>query len=123
MADFGKLLRSYREAAHVSMGALARHLGVSVTYISDVERGTRAPLSKERIEAAAIFLKLTHEQERKIAAAAAESRGFYELGAANLPEPGKEAGATLMRGWPRYTETEFEKLKRFLDDLEREGNR
>jgi transcriptional regulator with XRE-family HTH domain len=120
MADFGKLLRSFREAAHVSMGALSRHLGVSVTYISDVERGTRAPLAKERIASAAQLFGLSPEKERALAAAAAESRGFYELGVENLPAPGRDAGATLMRGWPRYTEAEFKKLKEFLEDLERE---
>jgi transcriptional regulator with XRE-family HTH domain len=116
--DFGKLLRSLREAARVTMGDLAHYLKVSVTYISDVERGTRAPLSKERIEAAAVLFKLDREQTRQLLAAAAEQRGFYELKAEGLPQPGKEAGAALMRGWPSYTETDFKKLKEFLDSLE-----
>lgn len=120
MADFGKLLRSFREAAGVSMGALARHLGVSVTYISDVERGTRAPLTSERISNAAELLKLAPQRVKELDAAAGEARGFFELG---ITSPvAREVGATLMRGWPRYSDTDLHKLKEFLDSLhEKEG--
>ncbi len=116
MADFGKLLRSFREAAGVSMGALARHLRVSVTYISDVERGTRAPLTSERIAQAADLMKLPPAQVRELDAAAGEARGFFELG---ITSPvAREVGATLMRGWPSYTDTELQKLMELLAELE-----
>ncbi len=116
MADFGRLLRSLREAAGVSMGALARYLEVSVTYISDVERGTRAPLTSERIKKAAEVLKLSSAQIRELDGAAAEVRGFFELG---ITSPvAREVGATLMRGWPSYTDEEFQKLKDLLAELE-----
>jgi transcriptional regulator with XRE-family HTH domain len=50
------MLREAREAAGKSQGELARALGVSVTYVSDVERNTRAPFTPVRAWMAADFL-------------------------------------------------------------------
>ena len=47
--EFGPLLRSLRVEANVSLGELARHLSFSVPYLSDVERGTKNPLSTDKI--------------------------------------------------------------------------
>jgi transcriptional regulator with XRE-family HTH domain len=116
MADFGKLLRSLREAAGVSMGALARHLEVSVTYLSDVERGTRAPLSNDRIQKTAELLSLPRDTVRELAAAAGDVRGYFEL---DITSPtSRDVGATLMRGWPSFGDAEFRRLMEVLDELE-----
>lgn len=112
---FGKVLRQVREEAKVSMGALARHLGVSVAYLSDVERGNRAPLTNERIFSAAEFLRI---EESSLLEAAAESRGFYELPTSELSPKGRQVGATLMRGWPNYTDKEFEEIARLLQRID-----
>src|ERR1035438_1988228 len=53
---FGKLLRKLRIEAARSIGEVARHLEVSTVYVSDVERGVRAPFTTERIKQAARFL-------------------------------------------------------------------
>src|SRR5580700_8545048 len=53
---FGNLLRKLRIESGRSIGEVARHLEVSTVYISDVERGVRAPLTAERILRAAQFL-------------------------------------------------------------------
>lgn len=37
----GATMRTAREKANVSMGQMARELGLSVTYVSDLERGYR----------------------------------------------------------------------------------
>ena len=46
---FGKLLRELRRANEKNLGDVAEYLGVSVSYISAIERGTRGPLSKSEI--------------------------------------------------------------------------
>lgn len=112
---FGELLRASREEAGVSMGTLARHLRVSVPYLSDVERGNRPPLVSQRILEAASFLAVDSEP---LFTAAAEDKGCYELNAAQVTPRGREVGASLMRGWPSYTDSEFEKIQRLLDDLD-----
>lgn len=38
----GQKLRTAREQAGVSMGQMSRALGISVTHVSDLERGNRA---------------------------------------------------------------------------------
>ena len=46
---FGDTLRRTRQEAEKTLGDVARLLGVSVVYVSDVERGNRRPFSNERI--------------------------------------------------------------------------
>jgi transcriptional regulator with XRE-family HTH domain len=112
---FGKVLRQLREEAKVSMGTLARHLEISVAYLSDVERGNRAPLTNERILNAAEFL---HAEAGPLLEVAAESRGYYELSASELSPQGRQVGATLMRGWPTYTDKHFEEIARLLQRID-----
>jgi transcriptional regulator with XRE-family HTH domain len=56
MSEFGNLLRNARQRAGMTQGDVARSLCVSVTYISDVERGERPPLVRGRIDAVAALL-------------------------------------------------------------------
>lgn len=53
---FGTILRSARERSGKSQADLARFLGVSVQYVSDVERSVRTPFTREKCLAAAHFL-------------------------------------------------------------------
>ena len=54
---FGDALRKYRQNAGKTLGDVAKLLGVSVVYVSDIERGNRRPFSNERILKIAKFLK------------------------------------------------------------------
>lgn len=116
--EFGELLRALRIAAAVSLGELSRHLEISVTYLSDVERGTRAPLSPARIGKTANFLGLTAADATRLLEVAAKSRGFFELAAENMSPTGSKVGAALMRGWPQYTEADLERIAKLLEELE-----
>lgn len=53
---FGRALRSAREAAGVSQRQLAQRLGVSGTFVSDVEAAHRTPLTLGLLKKAADFL-------------------------------------------------------------------
>ena len=57
------LLRELREVARLSQRDLAQKLGVTVSYVSSVERGEK-PLTPERIEATASALKLDDEDRK-----------------------------------------------------------
>jgi transcriptional regulator with XRE-family HTH domain len=46
---FGDLLRRKRREATKTLGDVAKLLGISVVYLSDVERGNRKALSNQRI--------------------------------------------------------------------------
>ena len=47
--EFGALLRKLRRAADKTLGEIAKVAGVSIVYLSDVERGNRSPFSTDRI--------------------------------------------------------------------------
>lgn len=109
--EFGRILRHHREKAEKSMGELARHLGVSVPYLSDVERGNRLPLTKERIYKTAELLDLNPEI---LLTVAAQSRGAFELDATEVSQKAREVGAALMRGWSDLSEEDLEKIHQIV---------
>jgi transcriptional regulator with XRE-family HTH domain len=57
----GKLLREYREERNLTQGNIAECVGVSVPYLSDLERGNRS-FSAERLSSIAGALKLGTEE-------------------------------------------------------------
>ncbi len=116
--EFGSLLRQLRGATIFSMGQLARHLGVKVPYLSGVERGKRAPLSNERINEAASFLGLSGSDHERLLAAAAESRGFFELVSDAVSPAKQELGAALARGWSDLDEGKVASLRKILAEPE-----
>lgn len=114
--EFGSLFRRLREAAGVSMGQLARYLGVSTPYLSDVERGRRAPLTEGRIRQASSYLGLDEKNATQLVGAAAESRGFFELGLDAVSQTKFELGAALARRWPSLGD---DRARKVLEELEK----
>lgn len=110
-SEFGDLLRKIRRKSGKTMLDLAEHLGVSVVFISDVERGNRAPLTRERIVKAAEYLGV---DPGPFLVAAAKSKGSFELDATRVSVKAREVGAALMRGWTKLDEEDLEKIARIL---------
>ena len=108
---FGSLLRTMRESAGKSMGEVARHLGLTVPFISDVERGNRGPLPPEKIRLVAAFLGI---DSTELLRAAAESRGVVQLAATTTSR--LEAGAALMRGWENLSEEDLRDLTNYMNE-------
>lgn len=59
---FGEALRKARVGRGFTLRAVAERIGVSITYLSDVERGERPPLSAERIGAVAAALSIRPDE-------------------------------------------------------------
>lgn len=110
--EFGRLLRRLRTGAERSMGQLARHLDISVSFLSDVERGIRAPLMNERIEEAAGYLGV---DSTELLDAAARSRGVFELKVNVGGDDARRVGAALMRGWP-LDEDKIERIRKIIEE-------
>ena len=72
---FGDLLRKLRRQAHKTLGDVSRELGVSIPYLSDVERGNRKPFTTERLLKLAKFLTIDASQ---LIEAADRDKGFIE---------------------------------------------
>jgi transcriptional regulator with XRE-family HTH domain len=107
--DFGELFRQERKRAGKNLGEVAQRLKVSLTYLSDVERSTRPPLSIDRIRDAAVFMAIPGDRVLALLKAAAAYQGAFEL-----PVPsssmGKEAGAALARGWNSLDDDAFRQI-------------
>jgi len=108
---FGDLLRNTRKKAGKSMLDLAQHLGVSVVFISDVERGNRAPFTSDKILKVAELLEVDPEPLLQVAA---ETRGTFELDATQVSGKAREVGAVLMRGWTELNERDLDLIAQIV---------
>jgi transcriptional regulator with XRE-family HTH domain len=72
---FGDLLRTLRRKANKTLGNVARELGVSIVYLSDVERGNRKPFNTERLIQLARYLEV---DAAALIEAADKERGIIE---------------------------------------------
>jgi transcriptional regulator with XRE-family HTH domain len=108
---YGLLLRKLREQSGKSMGALARHLGLTTPYLCDVELGRRAPLSTSHTIKAANFLGV---DPQSLIVVAVECREAVEF---KTPKStvGREAVAALLRRSDDFTDEEWGDLQAFLD--------
>jgi transcriptional regulator with XRE-family HTH domain len=106
---FGELLRQLRVAAGKSVGALARHLGVSVVYVSDVERGRRGPFVMDKLYQTATFLGVDPEV---LVRAATNDKGSVNLDTKDYPDSAIDLFTSLARGKRR--EEIYQKLLKVL---------
>ena len=106
---FGRLLREYRKRADKTLGQVARKLGVSVVYVSDVERGNRAPFLTPRIVTMARFLQASPV---RLLQAAAKERGFFEFDVSSASPKALEALSGLARR--DVTDDQWEEIVKIL---------
>jgi len=118
MILFGELFRQARKRSGKSMGEVARRLELSVTFLSDVERGTRPPLSPERVRAAAAYLESDDATVLQLLEAAAASTGSFSLPVPTSPQ-GRMAGAALMRSFEHLDDEAYDSIVRLLKEKER----
>ena len=112
---FGDALRTTRRNAEKTLGDVAKLLGISVVYVSDVERGNRRPFSNERILEIARFVKT---DPAPLIAAADVERGVieYDITKARPLEAAVVGG--LVSGLARggVTDDQLQKIKTILKD-------
>lgn len=106
---FGGFLRYARQSAGLSQCELATLLGVSNSYISDVENDRRRPLNMARMLKAARRLGIS-----LLSAVRAKARGdgFFYLSTPLHHDFGMKVGALLSMAWldlspPDFVEIEF----------------
>ena len=112
---FGDALRRTRHDAEKTLSDFAKLLGVSVVYVSDVERGNRKPFSNERIFKVAKFVNT--DPAPLIAAAAAE-RGAFEYDINNARPLEAAVLGELVSGLARggFTDVQLEEIRKILED-------
>ena len=70
--EFTTIFKKLRENKGLTFRSLADSLGISVSYVFDIESGNRAPTQK-LIESMIMFYNLNHEQQRFLYDAAAQA--------------------------------------------------
>lgn len=60
---FGEFLSQLREKHDVTLRELARKIGVSAPFLSDVEKNRKAPLTAEKLEKVVVVLNLSEEEK------------------------------------------------------------
>lgn len=95
---FGALLREARQRAGLSVTALAKHLGVSKNFVSEVERGSKPPFTTSRTLDVSRLLEM---DSTALLQAAARHSGKYELPV--LSEQHGLTAAHLVATWANLT--------------------
>lgn len=103
---FGELLRTLREERGILLKELAKNMGWSVVYLSDIERGRRNPPARDYVEKMANFLKV---KVANLLDAADRDRGFVELNL-NGEISKTKAALTLARSWNNLNDEDWEEI-------------
>ena len=119
-ANFGEYLAALREDRDFTLRELARQLGGSAPFLSDVEKNRSAPLTKDRLDKVAEVLHLNTDEKTTMFDLVGRQRNTV---APDLPEyiMGRDYVAAALRTARDLNAGEAEWLK-FVEELKkREG--
>jgi len=119
-ANFGAFLTAKREERDLTLREMARQIGVSAPFLSDVEKGRTAPLTKDRLDKVAEILHLDVDERTAMFDLVGRQRNTV---APDLPEyiMGRDYVAAALRTARDLNAGEAEWLK-FVEELKkREG--
>jgi transcriptional regulator with XRE-family HTH domain len=118
---FGDLLRRLRRQADKTLGDVARKLGVSIPYLSDVERGNRKPFTTERLIQLAVFLEI---DAAPLIEAADRERGIIEYDIRRASPLQADVVGGLVAGLARggVSDEQLESIRTILNERTGEGN-
>lgn len=111
MNEFGDLIRRARARQFLRLGELADSLGVSVSHLSNVERGRQAPFDEQLFPVLATSLGLSLDEIRQ-AALLTEGLRFHPTCAES-----REFILRLNQAWNNLTPDDFNRLLRTLQGL------
>ena len=103
---FGQLLRQCREDAGKTLKDVAARLGLSVVYLSDIERSRRNPPTAEAIKKIADFIGCP---ARQLLDQADIDRKRVEIPIASAGNS-TEAALVLARRWPDLTDDQLQHI-------------
>ena len=119
-ANFGEFLTAKREERDLTLREMARQMGVSAPFLSDVEKNRSAPLTKERLDKVAEILHFDTDEKTAMYGLVGRQRNTV---APDLPEYiiGRDYVAAALRTARDLNAGEAEWL-RFVEELKkREG--
>ena len=115
--SFGELLTQLREKKDKTLRELARAIGVSAPFLSDVEKGRRSALTAERIEKVAEVLQLDQDERNALFDAAGKQKNSIPPDLPDYIMEHEFVSAALRTA--RDLDASEEEWKRFVEDLRR----
>jgi transcriptional regulator with XRE-family HTH domain len=112
---FGEYLKHKREEKQISLREVARTLGVSAPFLSDVENNRRGPLTEERLADLAKVLHLNEKEQAEMYDIVGKQKGLLapDLNPYVTERPYVNAALRAARN----LEANEEDWQRFVDDL------
>ncbi|WP_422479703.1 helix-turn-helix domain-containing protein [Pleomorphochaeta sp. DL1XJH-081] len=112
---FGEYLKHKREEKQISLREVARTLGVSAPFLSDVENNRRGPLTEERLADLAKVLNLNEKEQAEMYDIVGKQKGLLapDLNPYVTERPYVNAALRAARN----LEANEEDWQRFVDDL------
>lgn len=105
--NFGSAIRKAREEVGMTLTELARQMGVTKVYVSDVERGRRAPFSRTRLECVAEILNIDPEV---LYVLSVRSRGHVNLPTEGVSDNQNRLAAILSYRWRELDNDDVNRL-------------
>ena len=117
---FGEYLKHKREEKQISLREVARTLGVSAPFLSDVENNRRGPLTEERLADLAKVLNLNEKEQDEMYDIVGKQKGLLapDLNPYVTERPYVNAALRTARN----LEANEEDWQRFVDDLIKRKN-
>ncbi len=117
---FGEYLKHKREEKQISLREVARTLGVSAPFLSDVENNRRGPLTEERLADLAKVLNLNEKEQAEMYDIVGKQKGLLapDLNPYVTERPYVNAALRAARN----LEANEEDWQRFVDDLIKRKN-
>jgi transcriptional regulator with XRE-family HTH domain len=112
---FGAYLKHMREEKQISLRELARALGVSAPFLSDVENNRRAPLTEDRLADLAGVLQLSEQEKAEMYDIVGHQKGRLAPDLNMYVNTRPFVNAALRTA--RNLEASEEDWQRFVDDL------
>ena len=113
---YGKTIREYRMLAGLTLSQLAekwpsKEAGVTLRYVSDIERENRKPSKKSVLLAIAEAYELDPEE---VANLALYSQAYVPLDTREATEQQREVAVMLARAWP-LSDSQLEEVRKVLE--------
>jgi len=112
---FGAYLKHKREEKQISLRELARRLGVSAPFLSDVENNRRTPLTEERLATLADVLNLNKTDEAEMYDIVGQQKGLLASDLNSYVTYRPYVNAALRTA--RNLEANEEDWQKFVEDL------
>ena len=117
---FGEYLKHKRDEKQISLREVARTLGVSAPFLSDVENNRRGPLTEERLADLAKVLNLNEKEQAEMYDIVGNQKGLLAPDLNPYVTERPHVNAALRTA--RNLEANEEDWQRFVDDLIKRKN-